>query len=271
MVTDLIGGTSPLETARRIVVKIGSSLLVEERTGRIHRAWLRSFAEGVADLRSRGCEIVIVSSGAIAVGRRHLGLDADVLKLEDKQAAAATGQIRLAHAYEETLARHGVTVAQILLSPDDTERRRRHLNARATILTLLNLGAIPIINENDSVSTDEIRFGDNDPPERAGRADDQRRRPVAAVWTLMACTIGIRVAMPTHSIFRLLTGSRRKSSRWPGRPEPLTPPAAWSPSWPPVVSRPPPDVRWQSSPARVMNPLAVLGAGRPAVPGSHHH
>ncbi len=153
---------SPFDNARRIVVKIGSSLLVEEDTGRIHSAWLRSLADDIADLRSNGCEILIVSSGAIAVGRHHLGFKSAVLKLEDKQAAAATGQIRLAHAYEDALARHGITVAQILLSPDDTERRRRHLNARATISTLLSMGAVPVINENDTVTTAEIRFGDND-------------------------------------------------------------------------------------------------------------
>ena len=106
--------------------------------------------------------LLIVSSGAIAVGRRHLGLTGRALRLEEKQAAAATGQIRLAHAYQEALARHGITVAQILLTPDDTEERRRHLNARATLDQLLALGAVPVINENDTVATAEIRFGDND-------------------------------------------------------------------------------------------------------------
>src|SRR5262249_19912801 len=105
---------------------------------------------------------IVVSSGAISVGRRHLGLAGRRLRLEEKQAAAATGQIRLAHAYEEALARHGITVAQILLTPDDTEERRRHLNARATFAQLLALGAVPVVNENDTVATTEIRFGDND-------------------------------------------------------------------------------------------------------------
>jgi len=106
--------------------------------------------------------VILVSSGAIAVGRRHLGLTGRTLRLEEKQAAAATGQIRLAHAYQETLARHGITVAQILLTLDDTEERRRYLNARATLGTLLKLGIVPVINENDTVATSEIRFGDND-------------------------------------------------------------------------------------------------------------
>ena len=157
--TDL---ASPLEEARRIVVKIGSALLVDQESGSIRHDWLGALADDVADLRLRGKEVLIVSSGAIAVGRRHLGLAGPVLKLEEKQAAAATGQIRLAHAYEEALARHDITVAQILLSPEDTERRRRHLNARATMTTLLGLGAVPVINENDTVATAEIRFGDND-------------------------------------------------------------------------------------------------------------
>jgi glutamate 5-kinase len=154
--------TSPLADARRIVVKIGSALLVDQKTGKVRHDWLHALADDVADLRGRGKEVLIVSSGAIAVGRRHLGLSGKILKLEEKQAAAATGQIRLAHAYEEALARHGITVAQILLSPEDTERRRRHLNARATMTTLLALGAVPVINENDTVTTAEIRFGDND-------------------------------------------------------------------------------------------------------------
>ena len=106
--------------------------------------------------------MILVSSGAIAVGRRHLGLAGRRLRLEEKQAAAATGQIRLAHAYQEALARHGITVAQILLTLDDTEERRRHLNARATFAQLLALGAVPVVNENDTVATAEIRFGDND-------------------------------------------------------------------------------------------------------------
>ena len=151
-----------LTDAKRIVIKIGSALLVEQETGAIHRKWLDALADDVAALRAKGAEVLIVSSGAIAVGRRHLGLTHQRLKLEEKQAAAATGQIRLAHAYQETLARHGITVAQVLLTIEDTEARRRHLNARSTLLSLLGLGVIPVINENDTVATSEIRFGDND-------------------------------------------------------------------------------------------------------------
>jgi glutamate 5-kinase len=147
--------------ARRLIVKIGSALLVAER-GEIRRPWLAALADDVARCRARGQEVILVSSGAIAVGRRQLGLAGRRLRLEEKQAAAATGQIRLAHAYQEALARHGVTVAQILLTLDDTEERRRHLNARATFAQLLALGALPVVNENDTVATAEIRFGDND-------------------------------------------------------------------------------------------------------------
>ena len=155
-------GHSGLAGVKRLVVKIGSALLVEEDSGTIHRTWLNALADDVAALAARGTEIILVSSGAIAVGRRHLELKRGALKLEEKQAAAATGQVRLAHAYQEALARHDLTVAQVLLTLGDTEERRRHLNARATLMTLLRLGAIPVINENDTVATSEIRFGDND-------------------------------------------------------------------------------------------------------------
>ncbi|MBL8671778.1 MAG: glutamate 5-kinase [Alphaproteobacteria bacterium] len=155
-----------LRQGKRIVVKIGSALLVDEPTGDVRRAWLDALADDVADARAAGQHVVIVSSGAIALGRRHLGLQprgiGRGLRLEESQAAAATGQIRLAHAYQEAHARHGITVAQLLLTLEDTEDRRRHLNARATIDQLLALRAVPVINENDTVATAEIRFGDND-------------------------------------------------------------------------------------------------------------
>jgi len=156
------GAIPGLAEARRLVVKIGSALLVDEATGRIRHPWLAALADDVAACHARGQQVVLVSSGAIAAGREHLGLVGRTLRLEEKQAAAATGQIRLAHAYQESLARHGITVAQILLTLGDTESRRRHLNARATVDTLLGLGAVPVINENDTVATNEIRFGDND-------------------------------------------------------------------------------------------------------------
>jgi glutamate 5-kinase len=152
----------PLSDAKRIVVKVGSALLVDDDEGRLNRHWLESFAADVARLRKRGQEVILVSSGAIALGRRHLQLSTGKLKLEESQAAAAVGQIRLAHAYKELLEVHDITVAQILLTLGDTEQRRRYLNARGTLNTLLGLGAVPVINENDTVATAEIRYGDND-------------------------------------------------------------------------------------------------------------
>jgi glutamate 5-kinase len=151
-----------LTDAKRVVVKVGSTLLVDSDKGRLNRSWLESFAADVAALRKRGQEVILVSSGAIALGRRHLNLGAGKLKLEESQAAAAVGQIRLAHAYKELLDAHGIAVAQILLTLGDTEQRRRYLNARGTLNTLLALNAVPVINENDTVATAEIRYGDND-------------------------------------------------------------------------------------------------------------
>ena len=155
-------GGARLAKARRVVVKIGSALLVEKSTGRVNRAWLETLAADVAKLRARGQEVVIVSSGAIALGRRQLGLLPGKLRLEESQAAAAVGQIRLAHAWKEVLEQRDFAVAQVLLTLGDTEERRRYLNARNTLETLLRLGAIPVINENDTVATAEIRYGDND-------------------------------------------------------------------------------------------------------------
>jgi glutamate 5-kinase len=151
-----------LTDARRVVVKVGSALLVDAEKGRLNRTWLETFTADVARMHRRGQEVILVSSGSIALGRRHLGLNPGQLKLEESQAAASVGQIRLAHAYKELLDDHGITVAQILLTFDDTEIRRRYLNARGTINTLLALQAVPVINENDTVATAEIRYGDND-------------------------------------------------------------------------------------------------------------
>lgn len=152
----------PLLEARRVVIKVGSALLVESATGRLNRAWLETLASDISRLRDRGQEVLLVSSGAIALGRRHLGLPSGKLKLDESQAAAAVGQISLAHAWKEVLEQFGLGVAQILLTFGDTEERRRYLNARNTLGTLLRLGAIPVINENDTVATAEIRYGDND-------------------------------------------------------------------------------------------------------------
>jgi glutamate 5-kinase len=151
-----------LTSAKTLVVKIGSSTLVDAATGAIQRAWLDAFAADVARVKARGQDVVLVSSGAIALGRRSLKLAAGALKLEEAQAAAAVGQIALARAWSEALAAHGLTVAQVLVTLGDTENRRRYLNARSTLKTLLGMGAVPVINENDTVATAEIRFGDND-------------------------------------------------------------------------------------------------------------
>jgi len=154
--------TPSLAAARRIVVKIGSALVVDPATAAPREAWLGSVAADVAALRARGAEIVLVSSGAIALARRALRLEKPKLRLEEKQAAAAVGQIRLAGAWEHALAAEGLAAAQLLLTLEDSEDRRRYLNARATLETLLELGCVPVINENDTVATAEIRFGDND-------------------------------------------------------------------------------------------------------------
>ncbi|MBU6373896.1 MAG: glutamate 5-kinase [Alphaproteobacteria bacterium] len=153
--------TSPLGAARRVVVKVGSALIADATTGRAKSAWLEDLAADLADLRARGVQVLVVSSGAVALGRGALGLKGK-LRLEEKQAAAAAGQSRLMRAWEEALAPYGAPVAQALLTPDDTENRRRWLNGRATLETLLTLGAVPVINENDTVATIEIRYGDND-------------------------------------------------------------------------------------------------------------
>jgi glutamate 5-kinase len=148
-------------SARRRVVKIGSALLVDDQ-GRLRHGWLDSLAADLAACRARGQEMIVVTSGAIALGRAALRLKSRGLRLEEKQAAAAVGQINLAHAYQASLAREGLATAQLLLTLADTESRRRYLNARSTIESLLRLGVVPVVNENDTVATAEIRFGDND-------------------------------------------------------------------------------------------------------------
>ncbi|MBD3763669.1 MAG: glutamate 5-kinase [Rhodobacterales bacterium] len=154
--------TAPdITAARRLVVKIGSALLVDRASG-LRTEWLAGLAADVAQVKARGADVVLVSSGSIALGRKVLGLPDGALPLEQAQAAAAVGQIRLARAYEEVLSPHGITTGQVLVTLEDTEDRRRYLNSRATMETLLALGVVPIVNENDTVATDEIRFGDND-------------------------------------------------------------------------------------------------------------
>ena len=151
-----------LVAARRVVVKVGSSLLVNDQNGELDQVWLDALVDDLVRLHARGQEPVLISSGAIALGRRRLGMAPGRLKLKDSQAAAAVGQIHLARAYSASLASHGLTGAQILLTIGDTERRTRYLNARDTFETLLVLGAVPVVNENDTVATEEIRYGDND-------------------------------------------------------------------------------------------------------------
>ena len=151
-----------LQTAQIVIIKVGSALLVDEQQNRINEEWLAGMAADIASLHAAGKSVVVVSSGAIALGRQGLGLRSTGLRLEEKQAAAATGQVILANAWMMALAKHNITTAQILLSPDDTETRRRHLNARATMKTLLELKSVPVVNENDTVTTAEIRYGDND-------------------------------------------------------------------------------------------------------------
>jgi glutamate 5-kinase len=148
--------------ARRLVIKLGSALVVDPEAASPRQGWLGEVAADIAGLRATGTEIILVSSGAIALARRTLGLTQPRLRLEEKQAAAAVGQIRLAQAWTEALSSQGLTAAQLLLTMEDTEDRRRYLNARATLTTLLGLGCVPVINENDTVATAEIRFGDND-------------------------------------------------------------------------------------------------------------
>jgi glutamate 5-kinase len=151
-----------LRGARRVVVKVGSALVVEDGGAAPREAWLASVASDIAAMRARGAEVLLVSSGAIALARRALGLTRRRLRLEEKQAAAAVGQIRLAGAWDAALSGQGMSAAQLLLTLEDSEDRRRYLNARATLGTLLELGCVPVINENDTVATAEIRFGDND-------------------------------------------------------------------------------------------------------------
>ncbi len=150
------------QKARRAVIKIGSALLTDAGSGQVKTDWLAALCDDVGALKAEGREVVIVSSGAIALGRRMLGLPRGSLRLEESQAAAATGQIALAHAYQQMFRERGMTAAQVLLTLGDTEERRRYLNARSTVATLLALGAVPVVNENDTVATAEIRYGDND-------------------------------------------------------------------------------------------------------------
>ncbi|MBV9052364.1 MAG: glutamate 5-kinase [Hyphomicrobiales bacterium] len=151
-----------LASFRRVVVKVGSALLVDRDKSRLRRAWLAALAEDIGELAAKGAEVVVVSSGAIALGRTVLGFANGALRLEESQACAAVGQIALARVWAEALAHEGITAGQVLLTLGDTEQRRRYLNARATLGKLLEMRAVPVVNENDTVATAEIRYGDND-------------------------------------------------------------------------------------------------------------
>lgn len=207
------GAHDAWHNARRIVIKIGSALLVDRASGRLRRSWFYSLIEDVAALRKAGREVIIVSSGAISLGRSMLDVDgqragasagssADLsassgvrqLRLDESQAAAAVGQIALARAYQEALADHGLTVGQLLLTADDTEQRRRYLNARSTMLTLLEWGVVPVVNENDTVATIEIRYGDND--RLAARVATMA---TADCLVLLSDVDGLYTAPPAHA------------------------------------------------------------------------
>ncbi len=179
-----------LASARRIVVKVGSALLIDAATGAVDRAWLSALAEDLVELRARGQQVLVVSSGAVALGRRRLGLTSS-RRLDEKQAAAAAGQSLLMRAWEEAFEAHGVIPAQLLLTRDDTEQRNRWLNARATVEALLEIGALPVVNENDTVATEELRYGDND--RLAARAAQLAR---ADVLVLLSDVDGLYTADP---------------------------------------------------------------------------
>ena len=228
-------------SVRRLVVKIGSALLVDG-AGRLRRDWLDALAADLAACRNQGQEVIVVTSGAIALGRAALELRARVLRLEDKQAAAAVGQINLAHAYQASLAQHGLPTAQLLLTLGDTESRRRYLNARATIEALLTLGVVPVVNENDTVATNEIRFGDNDrlSARVAVMASADQLILLSDVDGLYTADPG---AIPPRCGSRRSPRSRRRSKPWRAAQAPRPAPAAWKASWSPRGSRPAPAVR----------------------------
>ena len=212
--------------AKRLVVKIGSSLLVDSASGALKAQWLGSLCDDIAKLKAQGKEIIVVSSGAIALGRNVLKLPKGALKLEDSQAAAAVGQIALAHAYEDAFRARGLVAAQVLLTLGDTEERRRYLNARNTVTTLLSLGAVPVVNENDTVATSEIRYGDND--RLAARVASMMS---ADCLVLLSDVDGFYTAPPgrraARSGWTKSATSRLRSRPWPAMSAPSCRAAAW--------------------------------------------
>ena len=219
------------------MVKVGSSLLVDREGGRLHDDWLASLAEDIADLHRRQRDLLVVSSGAIAFGRAVLKLPAGPLKLEDSQAAAAVGQIALARTWAEVLAGHGITAGQILVTLQDTEERRRYLNARSTIDKLLEWRAVPVINENDTVATNEIRYGDND--RLAARVATMAS---ADLLVLLSDVDGLYDAPPAGNpratLYRWSNASRPRSRRWRAPPAPNSRAAECRPRSKPARSQP---------------------------------
>ena len=228
---------------RRIVVKVGSSLLVDSGGGRLKDEWLVALAEDIASLHGGNRDLLVVSSGAIALGRAVLRLPPGPLKLEDSQAAAAVGQIALARTWAQVLGRHGITAGQVLVTLQDTEERRRYLNARSTIDKLLDWRAVPVINENDTVATTEIRYGDND--RLAARVATMAS---ADLLVLLSDVSGLYDAPPAGNAdaawCRSSSGSRRPSRRWRAPPAPSSRAAACRPRSRPERSRPPAAPTW---------------------------
>ena len=246
----LMSNALPLTRARRIVVKVGSALLVDQAAGRSTGPGSSTLVEDLLRLRARRQEVVLVSSGAIALGRRELKLPGGPLALPQSQAAAAVGQIALAHIYKELFAAAGVTVAQILLTLEDSEHRRRYLNARATLSELLDLGALPVINENDTVATTEIRYGDND--RLAARVAQMTS---ADCLLLLSDVAGLYTADPNRDPDGAVDsrGARnhaRRSRPWAAAPPRRWVRAAWPPRSPRRRSPRLPAAPWRSPPAR---------------------
>ena len=221
-----------LAMSRRLVVKVGSALLIDEATGSVDSTWIVGLCADIARLAAEGRKVLVVSSGAVALGRRRLGLPVrGALDLQTKQAAASAGQSLLMRAWEEALEPHGSPAAQVLLTRDDTEVRRRWLNGRATLERLWELGATPVVNENDAVATGEIRYGDND--RLAARVAQMVR---ADLLVLLSDVDGLYTADPRLDASARHIGEveavTRRSRPWPGRRTPGRPsaPAAWPPS-----------------------------------------
>ena len=212
--------------AKLVVVKVGSALLVDGAKGELRRDWLASLCDDVAALKKQGLAVVLVSSGSIALGRRLLKLPSGELRLEESQAAAAAGQVRLAEAYADMLAARFIVAAQVLLTFGDTEERRRYLNARATLGTLVDLGAVPVINENDTVATAEIKFGDNDRLAARVASMMGADRLVLCCRMSMAFTPPIPARTLRPNILPKLPPSRLRSKPWRAIPFPASGAAA---------------------------------------------